>query len=53
MARIRWTSTIGENIVAGPDGCEYFVKLSGSTFHLVPNADPLCGTIIPGKTVTP
>jgi len=41
------------NIVAGPDGCEYFVKLSGSTFHLVPNADPLCGTIIPGKTVTP
>lgn len=41
------------NIVAGPDGCEYFVKLSGSTFHLVPNADPLCGTIIPGKTVRP
>lgn len=41
------------NIVAGPDGCEYFVKLSGSTFHTVPNAEPLCGTIVPGKTVTP
>jgi ABC-type branched-subunit amino acid transport system substrate-binding protein len=42
-----------ENIVAGPDGCEYFVKLSGTTFHPVANADPLCGTIVPGKTVTP
>ena len=42
-----------QNIVAGPDGCEYFVKLSGSTFHPVANADPLCGTIVPGKTVTP
>lgn len=41
------------SIVAGPDGCEYFVKLTGSTFEPVKNADPLCGTIVPGKTVTP
>jgi branched-chain amino acid transport system substrate-binding protein len=41
------------NIVAGPDGCEYFVKLTGSTFEPVKNADPLCGTLVPGKTVTP
>ena len=37
----------------GVDGCEYVVKLTGSTFDLVPGADPICGTIIPGKTVTP
>jgi len=38
---------------AGPDSCEYFTKLAGSTFHLVPGADPLCGSLIPGKTVSP
>jgi len=37
----------------GVDGCEYVVRLSGSTFDLVPGADPICGTEIPGKTVTP
>jgi branched-chain amino acid transport system substrate-binding protein len=41
------------NLVSGPDGCEYFVKLTGSTFEPVKNADPLCGTLVPGKTVTP
>lgn len=36
----------------GPGGCAYFAQLKGSTFHLVPGADPLCGTLIPGKTVS-
>jgi len=32
--------------------CSYMTKLSGSTFELVPGADPLCGTVIPGKTIS-
>lgn len=28
----------------GVDGCGYYVKLVGSNFQLVPNADPFCGT---------
>jgi ABC-type branched-subunit amino acid transport system substrate-binding protein len=36
----------------GVDGCTYITKLSGSSFQLVPNADPICGTLIPGKTVS-
>lgn len=31
-------------------GCLYVVRLSGSTFQLVPNADPICGSEISGKT---
>jgi branched-chain amino acid transport system substrate-binding protein len=34
----------------GVDGCLYVTKLSGSTFQLVAGADPICGTLIPGKT---
>jgi ABC-type branched-subunit amino acid transport system substrate-binding protein len=33
----------------GPDGCLYFTKLSGRTFHLIPRADPLCGPELPGR----
>ena len=32
----------------GVDGCGYYTKLVGSKFQLVPGADPLCGTVIPG-----
>lgn len=35
----------------GVDGCTYITKLSGSKFQLVPNADPICGQPIPGKSV--
>ena len=28
-------------------------KFAGSTFHLVRGADPLCGHVVPGKTVAP
>jgi ABC-type branched-subunit amino acid transport system substrate-binding protein len=37
----------------GPDNCLYMTKLVGSTFQLVPGADPICGTIVPGLNVSP
>jgi branched-chain amino acid transport system substrate-binding protein len=37
----------------GPDNCLYMTKLVGSTFQLVPGADPICGAIVPGMTVSP
>jgi ABC-type branched-subunit amino acid transport system substrate-binding protein len=42
-----------ENIVFGAGNCQWFTKLTGRTFSLVEGADPLCGTVIPGKTVSP
>ena len=36
----------------GVDNCIWVTKLAGSTFQLVPGALPICGTIIPGKTVS-
>lgn len=38
---------------SGPDNCYFVVQYSGTTFHLVSGADPICGAVIPGKTVTP
>jgi branched-chain amino acid transport system substrate-binding protein len=38
---------------AGPDNCIYVVKLVGSSFQLVQGAEPICGTIVPGRTVSP
>jgi branched-chain amino acid transport system substrate-binding protein len=35
----------------GPKQCYWVTRLSGSTFQLVPGADPVCGYIIPGKSV--
>jgi ABC-type branched-subunit amino acid transport system substrate-binding protein len=37
----------------GVDNCIWVAKLSGSTFQVVPGAIPICGSIIPGKTVSP
>jgi ABC-type branched-subunit amino acid transport system substrate-binding protein len=48
---IDFTSHTPESI--GPGECEYVTKLSGSAFKLVPGADPICGALIPGKTVSP
>ncbi|HXW35276.1 MAG TPA: ABC transporter substrate-binding protein [Acidimicrobiales bacterium] len=39
--------------VIGVDNCYWITKLSGSTFDLVPGMDPICGTIVQGKTVSP
>jgi ABC-type branched-subunit amino acid transport system substrate-binding protein len=41
------------NITAGVDNCEWFAKLVGNGFQLVPGAEPLCGKLVPGVTVTP
>ncbi len=35
----------------GPTECVWMTKLSGSTFHLISGADPVCGKVIPGKSV--
>jgi hypothetical protein len=37
--------------VSGVDNCQYFVQMKGGKFELVDGAEPLCGHIIPGKTV--
>jgi branched-chain amino acid transport system substrate-binding protein len=37
---------------AGVNNCFWITQYVGSTFHLVPGMDPLCGSIIPGKTVS-
>jgi ABC-type branched-subunit amino acid transport system substrate-binding protein len=39
-------------IVSGPGNCNYFVQYEGSVFKLVPNATPLCGTVIPGVKIS-
>ncbi len=36
----------------GAGDCQFFTKFQGSTFHLVPGADPICGSIIPGAKVS-
>ncbi len=40
------------NIIGGVDNCEWMTKLSGTTFELVPGADPICGTQVPGESVS-
>jgi branched-chain amino acid transport system substrate-binding protein len=37
---------------SGPDNCYYVVQYRGTSFHLVSGADPICGAVIPGKTVS-
>jgi ABC-type branched-subunit amino acid transport system substrate-binding protein len=37
----------------GPGNCLYMTKLVGSTFQVVSGADPICGTIVPGVTISP
>jgi len=36
----------------GTNNCIFVTRFVGSAFQLVPGADPLCGTNIPGKTVS-
>ena len=37
--------------VGGPDNCIYIVQVKSGKFNLVDGLDPVCGEIIPGKTV--
>jgi hypothetical protein len=45
--------TIRNGQVSGYDNCLYFVKVVGNGFQPVPNASPLCGSLIPNLYVTP
>ncbi len=38
--------------VASADNCLWFTQYQGTTFHLVPGEDPLCGQNLPGETVS-
>jgi branched-chain amino acid transport system substrate-binding protein len=42
-----------QNVTAGADNCLWITKFVGSSFHVVAGADPICGTVIPGETVSP
>jgi len=35
-------------VPSGVDNCLWFTRLSGTEFQLVPGAEPLCGSLIPG-----
>jgi len=37
---------------SGATGCTFITRLVGNSFHTVPNADPICGVQIPGKSVS-
>jgi branched-chain amino acid transport system substrate-binding protein len=37
---------------ASVNNCFWITQYVGDSFHLVPGMDPLCGSIIPGKTVS-
>lgn len=47
-----WDLSNRAGTATGIDGCLYVTKLSGSSFQLVNGADPICGSEIPGKTVS-
>jgi ABC-type branched-subunit amino acid transport system substrate-binding protein len=42
-----------ENIVGGADNCTWATKLVGEKFQLVQGADPICGEVLEGVTVSP
>jgi branched-chain amino acid transport system substrate-binding protein len=40
-------------VVAGADNCQWMTQYSGTDFHVVKGAVPICGQNVPGKTVSP
>ena len=44
---------INNRAVSGMTNCVWITKLVGSAFQLVPGADPICGHLVPGVTVSP
>jgi ABC-type branched-subunit amino acid transport system substrate-binding protein len=42
-----------QGIAGGVDNCIWVTKLAGSAFQLVAGADPICGSVVPGVTVSP
>ncbi|ADP82213.1 ABC transporter substrate-binding protein [Pseudofrankia inefficax] len=41
-----------ETLIGGVDNCTWITQFKGTTFHLVPGADPICGTAVNGVTVS-
>jgi branched-chain amino acid transport system substrate-binding protein len=41
------------NVVSGPDNCQWIAQFHDGAFTPVPNATPICGDIVPGRTVAP
>jgi branched-chain amino acid transport system substrate-binding protein len=39
-------------LAQGADNCIWVTRYEGTSFHLIPGAEPLCGTILPGKRVS-
>jgi ABC-type branched-subunit amino acid transport system substrate-binding protein len=37
---------------SGIDNCYWIAQFEGTTFHLVSGMEPLCGAVVPGKTVS-
>ncbi|MDA8043866.1 MAG: ABC transporter substrate-binding protein [Actinomycetota bacterium] len=37
--------------VSGADNCEWVVRYSGTSFHLLPGMEPICGQTVPGLTI--
>ena len=42
-----------QNQANGADNCLWFTQLQGNSFTLVKGADPICGTVVQGVTVSP
>lgn len=42
----------GRALTQGADNCQWYTEFNGKSFDLVPGADPLCGKVVPGKTVS-
>jgi branched-chain amino acid transport system substrate-binding protein len=43
---------INNRAASGMTNCSWVTKLTGSTFRLVPGADPICGSLVPGVTIS-
>jgi hypothetical protein len=38
--------------VTGVDNCQWLTRFDGTKFELVDGATPICGQLVPGKTVS-
>ena len=45
-------SLSGRALTQGADNCGWYTVFNGTSFDLVPGADPICGAVVPGKTVS-
>jgi hypothetical protein len=54
VSREYWFISVDDHVVEPPNlwwDRAFVVRYEGTTFHLVPEMDPICGQTIPGKTV--